>query len=128
MKTSLGFVVLLILACIASPEVHEASSATRSWTAFPSGDWSTATNWSGSALPSAGNEFLGNSPIYNTFHQTGGTNNISGALYLSYAMSGPAGYDLNGGVLTAASEFLGSSIDIPGIFNQGGGTNTLANA
>jgi hypothetical protein len=85
---------------------------------------------SGSGRLSAGSEFVGDSPgpggFNQTFTQTGGTNAISGALYLGYAASDPAQYDLRSGLLTAASEFVGNSS--AGIFNQGGGTNTVVNA
>ncbi len=83
---------------------------------------SSATyNLSGGKLL-ATNEYVGDSGT-GTFTQSGGTNSISGCLYLGYNRSGT--YNLNGtGGLSAPNEYIGYSGT--GTFNQSGGTNTIA--
>ncbi len=81
---------------------------------------------------SAPNEYAGHAGVGN-FTQSGGTNTISGSLYVGYlyAMDWGSGitssgaYSLsNSGILSAPSEFVGYATT--GTFTQTGGTNTIS--
>ena len=60
-----------------------------------------------------------------TFTQSGGTNSISGPLYLGYASGGKATYVLSGaGQLSAPTEYVGYNSAATASFQQTGGTNS----
>jgi fibronectin-binding autotransporter adhesin len=88
---------------------------------------------SGSGLMSAVNEYIGNGyyDYSQTFTHTGGTNSVSGAIYIGYSGT-HAIYNLSGsGVLSAANEYLGYVDTVGDIYsaagtvNQSGGLNSV---
>jgi T5SS/PEP-CTERM-associated repeat protein len=83
-------------------------------------------NLSGTGIVSAPNEHVGYSGT-GTFNQSGGTNNVSSALYLGYSNGATGAYALSGtGQLSAAAEYVGYSGN-KASFQQTGGTNTVTN-
>ena len=59
-----------------------------------------------------------------TFNQSGGINQVSGALLVG---AGGGVYALSGGILQAANEVIGAGGTGTAVFNQSGGVNTLSN-
>ena len=89
------------------------------------GSFTLATGPSSLRTLTAGQERIGN---YGTgeFNQGGGTNNVSGWLYLGYESSGSGTYNMSGISLTqlsASFESIGRKGS--GEFNQSAGTNTI---
>ncbi len=86
-----------------------------------------AIQMSGGALTPGNNEYVGNYGA-GTFNQSGGTNNItnavfSGSLYLGCNSGGSGVYNLSGsGVLSTVNEYVGYSGG--GTLNQSGGTSS----
>ena len=69
-------------------------------------------------------EYIGYSGT-GSFTQSGGTNSVSGSLYLGYNSGSSGTYNLSGsGLLSAPSEYIGYSGT--GSFTQSGGTNTIS--
>ena len=77
----------------------------------------TASGISGGSL-AASTEYVG-STTAGMFTQSGGTNAVSGTLYLGYNAGSSGTYDLNGGVLVVSAMSGGSGT---AAFNFGGGT------
>jgi hypothetical protein len=80
----------------------------------------------GNGMLTAPNEYVGGAPAggsgNGTFTQNGGTNSVTGSLYVTASNS----YTLNGGLLTAANEFVGfNGTSVFNGFNQTGGTNSV---
>ena len=75
---------------------------------------------------SSTNQYVGNSNI-GIFQHSGGTNTLSGSLYLGYNAGSSGTYQLSDTAqLIAPSEYVGNSGT--GVFNHTGGTNTVSSA
>ena len=62
-----------------------------------------------------------------TLSQSGGTNTVSGTLYLGYNAAASGTYNLSGtGQLTAPTEYVGYASTAAATFQQTGGTNTTS--
>ena len=84
-----------------------------------------AYNLSGGAL-SVPTEYIGSSGV-GTLSQSGGTNTVSGTLYLGYNAGASGTYNLSGtGQLTAPTEYVGYASTAAATFQQTGGTNTTS--
>jgi autotransporter-associated beta strand protein len=118
-------VLALGLAVAAFLPSNIAEAASRSWTCWPSsGDWSTASCWSGLAIPGTGDPaYIGNGGTV-TITQPGET-----CRNLTIGGTGSGTVQLNAGSLVvndpAVSELIGGSQN--GAFVQTGGTHSIAN-
>ncbi len=81
-------------------------------------------NLSGTGSLSAVDERIG-CTAGSTFNQSGGTNKVSGTLYVDPG-PGPGTYNQTGGQLTAANEWVGDMST--GVFNQSDGVHTVTTA